>query len=147
MAKANRKEHLPRREILSRSGSVTSWGGDVFVVGDVRRGVRLRHSHVSLDIRGEFITSVQGISAFSLRLAPEDAPGLGMAEIPCVGVWSSVKPSFEGGVALSHREFDLILGLAAAGKLASVHFHFQAPRYGKSLIASVSFSSDAPADE
>lgn len=102
---------------------------------------------MSLDIRGEFTTPVRDISTFTLRINPEAEPSLGNAEIPCVGVWTSVKPAFNGSVDLSDREFDLVRTMASSGKLVSVHLNFQQPHYGKSLIASVSFSSDSPDED
>ena len=47
-------------------------------------------------------------------------------------------------VNLSQSEFSLVLGMAAAGRMVSVHVSFQEPRYGSALIASCSFSSDPP---
>lgn len=133
-----------KRALLSITGSPTDWGGELFVYGDRRDGSDLRHTILSLDIRGEFTTPVRGTTAFVLRVRSEDKPSLGNVEIPCVGVWIAVKPAFDGSVNLSHREFDLVLAMAASGKLASVHLNFQEPRYGKSLIATVSFSSYRP---
>ncbi|WP_129449270.1 hypothetical protein [Methylibium sp. Pch-M] len=133
-----------KRAMVSRAGSVTNWGGYVFVYGDRRNNQSVRQSLLSLDIRGEFTSPVRGVSAFALRVTPESEPGLGNVEIPCVGVWIAAKPEFDGGVHLSDREFDLLLAMATAGKLLSVYLHFQEPHYGKALIASVSFSSDPP---
>ena len=48
--------------MVSRAGSVTDWGGYVFVCGDRRDGESLRHSLLSLDIRGEFTSPVRGVS-------------------------------------------------------------------------------------
>lgn len=141
---AKRTHRLPKRAMVSRAGSVTDWGGYVFVYGDRRNGESVRQSLLSLDIRGQFTSPVRGVSAFALRVTPESEPGLGNAEIPCVGVWTAAKPAFDGGVYLSDREFGLLLAMATAGKLLSVHLNFQEPHYGKALIASVSFSSDPP---
>ncbi len=141
------KRKSSQRAMLSRAGSVTSWGGYLFVYGDRRAGESSRRNLLSLDIKGEFLMPVRGIAAFVIRINPEAEPSLGNVEIPCVGVWSSSKPAFDGGVYLSEREFDLILAMASSGKLASVHLQFQEPHYGKSLIASVSFSSEPASDE
>ena len=138
------KHKSSKRLFLSRAGSVNSWGGYVFVYGDRRDGENSRHRLLSLDVRGEFTTPVRDISAYALRVTPEAEPSLGNVEVPCVGVWTATKPAFDGGVYLSDREFDLVLAMATSGKLASVHLNFQEPHYGKSLIASVSFSSDPP---
>lgn len=133
-----------KTELLSRSGLVVDWGAYVFILADRLGGEGLRRTLMSLDIRGQFETPVRGVTAFSLRLIPETNPSTGNAEIPCVGAWTSAKPALDGSVYLSDREFDLVRTMASSGKLVSVHASFQTPHYGRSLIASVSFSSDQP---
>ena len=43
---------------------------------------------------------------------------------------------------LTEREFDMVLALAAEGKLLSVAVSFQKPHYGRGVITSVDFSSE-----
>jgi hypothetical protein len=141
-----RRHKSSKRLMLSRAGSVINWGGYVFVYGVRRDAEIFRHSLLSLDIRGEFTTPVRDISAFALRVTPEAEPSLGNVEIPCVGVWTAAKSALEG-LPFRPGVFDLVLAMATSGKLASVHFNFQEPHYGKSLIASVSFSSAPPGED
>lgn len=134
----------PKRDLLSRIGVVSDWGGHLFVYADRRRGEQeARQTLLSLELRGVFKEAVKGVTDFELGVVPSDKElGVGNAEIACVGVFSSAKPSLRGSVYLSSREFDLIVALAAAGKLAEISVNFQEPRYGSALIASVSFSSE-----
>src|SRR5262245_13226299 len=85
------------RAMLSRSGLLTCWDGFVSVYAEQRRGERARNSLLTLTLHGEFTQPVRGVSAFDLRLSPEDQSGLGNVEIPCVGVWIATMPTFDGG--------------------------------------------------
>lgn len=121
-----------------------AWDAYVYVRADRRDGACDRDSLLSLNIKGNFTAAIRNVAAFILRIYPEADPQPGNAAIPFIGIWTSTKPMFDGAVYLSYREFDLLLAMAQSGKLISVHLSFQEPYYGKSLIASVSFSGESP---
>ena len=138
------KRKAAKRTLLSCSGRVETWNGYVYVSADRREGVCNRDSLISLNITGEFIAAVRGVTGFILRIYPKPDPQPGDAAIASIGIWISTKPTFDGAVYLSYREFDLLLAMAQSGRLVSVHLSFQEPYYGRSLIASVSFSGERP---
>lgn len=55
-----------------------------------------------------------------------------------------MKGSLDAVVELADREFQLLCGIATAGRLTAVDLCFQEPRYGTALVASCSFSTREP---
>ena len=149
MASSTRQGRAPasknhRREMLSRSGVVTDWGGSLFVHADrLQTGEEKRRTLAALDLRGTLNKAVKGASAFELSVVPcDEEPSLGNVEIPCVGVFTATKPALRGSVYLSRLEFDLVVALATGGRLRGISVDFQEPHYGTALIANVSFGSE-----
>lgn len=140
------KRKAAKRTLVSCGGLVNAWDGYLYVRADRREGVCNRDGLMVLNIKGDFTAAIRSVAAFILRIYPEQDPQAGTGAIPFIGLWTSTKPMFDGAVYLSYREFDLLLAMAQAGKLVSVHLSFQEPYYGKSLIASVSFSGEPPED-
>ena len=97
-----------------------------------------------MKVYGTLTEAVNGVFAFDFQIIGSTSPAAGTAEIPCVGSIAGMKPKLQAGMELSFRQFDVLLSIARAGRLKSCRFSFQAPRYGSSLIASVSFSTSPP---
>jgi hypothetical protein len=58
-----------------------------------------------------------------------------------------MRGSLDAVVKLADREFQIVVAMVTTGRLASVHFYFQEPRYGSVLIASCSFDARKPDEE
>lgn len=141
---AAKSRKTPKREIISRTGVVSDWGGYLYVRAERSKAGEHRRTMSSLELRGKLKEAVKGVVDFDLRLDPsEEDLGVGNAEIACVGVFSSAKPALSGSVYLTGREFDLVVALALGGRLREISLDFQEPRYGSALIASVGFGSDS----
>jgi hypothetical protein len=129
-------------EKLRRVGRVESWGGYVHVRADRDRSGPERHSLHTLTLKGNLNEPVSGVSAFEMSVYSDPRAGISAGDTPAVGSWVKVKPVLDGLVMLTEREFDMVLALAAEGKLLSVAVSFQKPHYGRGVITSVDFSSE-----
>lgn len=129
---------------MLRTGLVRAWDASVFVHAEARHGVRERKPMLCLEIRGDLSQPVKKISSFRLTAFAQAEPAVGAAEIPSVGSIISMRGSLDAVVELADREFQLLTGIAAAGRLTTVDLSFQEPRYGTGLIASFSFSTREP---
>lgn len=141
-----RKSVVPKRstkdEWLRRVGLVESWGGYQYLSADRERsGVERRSMH-GLKLKGSLTDPVAGVSAFVLTVCSDPRACASSGDVPAIGSWLKAKPVLEGLVMLAEREFDLVLALAVAGKLASFSVTFQKPHYGHGLIIRVDFSSE-----
>jgi hypothetical protein len=132
----------PKSETLRRVGRVESWGGYVHVRADRDRSGAERHSLHALMLKGNLNEPVSGMSAFEMSVYSDPRAGVSVGDVPAIGTWVKVKPVLDGLVVLTEREFDLVLALAAGGKLVSVAVSFQKPHYGRGAITSVDFSSE-----
>ena len=141
------KRRTTKRPILHCDGRVDDWDAYVYVRANRQHGTDVRENLLVLNIRGEFTKVMNKVTTFILRIYPKADPKAGAGAVPSVGIWTAAKPRFDGAIYLSHREFDLLLAMAHAGKLVSVHFSFQKPRYGVGAIASASFSGEPPQSE
>lgn len=141
------KSRSKRRELMSRTGVVHGWDASVFVRAESQHGVRERKPMLVLELRGELSEPVKKVTSFKLTVFAEAEPAVGAAEIPSVGSVLSMRGSLDAVVQLADREFQLAMAMATAGRLASVHLHFQEPRYGSALIASCSFDTQTPDEE
>ncbi len=131
-----------KNESLRRVGLVESWGGYMYLSANRdRSGVERRSMH-GLKLKGTLTDSVAGVSAFELTVCSDPRACASSGDVPAIGSWLKAKPVLDGLVMLTEREFDLVLALAVAGKLASVSVGFQKPHYGHGVITSVSFSSE-----
>lgn len=129
-------------ERLRRVGLVESWGGYLYLSADRdRSGIERRSMH-GIKLKGTLTDPVAGVSAFELTVCSDPRACASSGDVPAIGSWLKAKPVLDGLVVLAEREFDLVLALAVAGKLASVSVGFQKPRYGHGLITSVDFSSE-----
>lgn len=132
----------PKDEWLRRVGLVESWGGYMYLSADRERsGVERRSMH-GLKLKGALTDPVAGVSAFELTVCSDPRACASSTDVPAIGSWLKAKPVLDGLVMLSEREFDLVLALAVAGKLASIGVRFQKPHYGSGLITRVDFSSE-----
>ena len=141
------KPRSKRRELMSRAGQVHGWDASVFVRAESQHGARERKPMLVLELRGELSGPVKKVSSFKLTVFAEAEPAVGAAEIPSVGSIISMRGSLDAVVQLADREFQLVVAMATAGRLASVHLSFQEPRYGSALIASCSFDTRKPDEE
>lgn len=141
-----KKKHSPQREILRRQGVIEDWGLSLYAMAQGGKAIeeRRREEQIYMKVYGTLTEAVNGVLAFDFQIAGSTSPTAGRAEIPSVGSITGVKPKLQAGVELSLRQFDALLSIARAGRLKSCHFSFQTPRYGNSLIASVSFSTSPP---
>lgn len=142
-----RKSTGPKRstkdERLHRVGLVESWGGYLYVSADRdRSGIERRSMH-GLKLKGNLNEPVSGVSAFELTVCSDPRACASTGDVPAIGSWLKAKPVLDGLVMLAEREFDLVLALAVAGKLASISVSFQKLHYGHGLIKRVDFSSEA----
>lgn len=129
-------------EWLRRVGLVESWGGYLYLSADRERtGVERRSMH-GLKLKGALTDPVASVSAFELTVCSDPRACASSGDVPAIGSWLKAKPVLNGLVMLAEREFDLVLALAVAGKLASISVSFQKPRYGHGLITRVDFSSE-----
>jgi hypothetical protein len=147
------KKKAEEREILTREGEVTDWRAEVWVHSfsvdpdvdfdqDQKKRVE-RNALPSITVRGAFSQDVKGVSKFDIVVVP-GKPIVGKAEIPCVGVILKAKPVIEAHITLSEMEYQTVLALATTGNLRYFSCHFQEPRYGRSLITSLTFGSHKP---
>jgi hypothetical protein len=147
------KKKAEEREMLTREGEVTGWRAEVWAHSfsvDQDQGFdqesktpELRDARPSITVLGAFSQDVKGVSKFDIAVVP-GKPHIGKAEIPCVGVILKTKPVIEAHVTLSDTEYQTVLALATTGNLRYFSCHFQAPRYGRSLITSLTFGSHKP---
>ncbi|WP_244222767.1 hypothetical protein [Cupriavidus lacunae] len=145
---SERKTRPSRATLLTRDGVITGWRASLHVLAERQRGgPRERKGSTWLVLEGELTEPVAGVSGFSIHVFPVSEPCVGQAEIPSVGSFIRTKPVMDGVVELSEREFDFVVTLVAAGRIASCSVAFQPPRYRRALIARVSFSSDPPTPE
>lgn len=138
---------IKRRELMSRTGVVHGWDASVFVLLESRHGARERKPMLVLELRGELSEPVKKVGSFKLTVFAEAEPAVGAAEIPSVGSVLSMRGSLDAVVQLADREFQLVVAMATAGRLMSVHLCFQEPRYGSALVASCSFDTRKPDEE
>lgn len=145
-----RKSVGPKRstkdERLRRVGLVESWGGYMYLSADRKRlGIERRSMH-GLRLQGTLTDPVAGVSTFELTVCSDHNACASSGDMPSIGSWLKAKPVLNGLVMLTEREFDLVLALAVAGKLASFSVTFQKPHYGHGLITRVDFSSEMLVD-
>jgi hypothetical protein len=100
-----------------------------------------------LELRGVLSEPVKKVSSFTVTVFAEAEPAVGAAEIPSVGSVLSMRGSLDAVVQLADREFQFVVAMVTTGRLASVHFCFQEPRYGSALIASCSFDTRKPDED
>jgi hypothetical protein len=136
-----------RREIIARTGRITSWTLHLHVHAVAHAGLRQRESSSYLILEGELTETLNDMSSFMLQVSPEIEPSVGSREMPCVGSVLTTKPRLEAAGALTFEEFRSVLALATSGNLRSSRMAFQKPFYGKALVASMSFHSDVLEDE
>lgn len=140
--KSTRLKRGINSERLRRVGLVESWGGYLYLSADRdRSGIERRSMH-GIKLKGTLTDPVAGVSAFELTVCSDPRACASSGDVPAIGSWLKAKPVLDGLVVLAEREFDLVLALAVAGKLASVSVGFQKPHYGHGVITSVSFSSE-----
>jgi hypothetical protein len=108
------------------------------------RHSRTRDSSQYLIIEGDFTEPLNGVTKFLLQVHATATPDLGARDMPCVGAVIQVKPQIQAAGTLTTEEFQSLFMLAGSGKLRSFAMNFQEPRYGRGLIASMSFSSRDP---
>lgn len=136
-----------KRGMVSREGLVHKWTVDIYVRAEGDKHSRSRTSAQYLILEGDFIEPLKGVTKFSLQLNTDAQPELGTREIPSVGAVLRVKPEIQAAGSLTPDEFQSILLLASVGRLRRFGMNFQEPRYGRALIANLSFSSGEPAGE
>ncbi|ATA53597.1 hypothetical protein CKY39_10490 [Variovorax boronicumulans] len=141
-----KKKHSPKREILRRQGVIEDWGLSLYAMSQGGKAIeeRRREEQIYMTVGGTLTEAVNGVLAFDFQIIGSTSPAAGRAEIPSVGSITGMKPKLQAGMELSLRQFDVLLSIARAGRLKSCRFSFLAPRYGSSLIASVSFSTSPP---
>ncbi|MGN7876647.1 hypothetical protein ACTJKJ_24080 [Roseateles sp. 22389] len=145
--KRKARAKVVRQALVSRDGLVQGWDPYMFVHGDRCQGVSSRRMLMCLNIKGEFTDPIRSITSFVLRLYPEKEPQVNIGTAASIGVWIGMRPSFDGVINVSQREFDFVLAMAQAGKLVSIHTTFQEPYYNRSSISSVSFSCELPLED
>lgn len=74
-----------KRDITSHYGTVSSWDVSVFVLPEKRGGQAARQTLLSLELKGELVTSFRNITNFEIIVFPDKDPSLGNAEIPSIG--------------------------------------------------------------
>jgi hypothetical protein len=133
-----------KRELLPREARVVGWTVDVHARGEGSKTARRRESSQYLIIEGELTEALGGVTSFLLQLWPDPDAGVGTREIASVGSVIQVKPKIQVAASLTPAEFHRVFLLASSGNLRSVYMAVQEPRYGRALIASMSFSSREP---
>lgn len=141
-----KRGHSSVRALLSREAVVTNWRADLRAYAEWhrRRGERIRHGRISLELEGTLSEPVLGVTHFTMTVFSAAAIEMGQAEIPAVGSFIRTKPVMDGVVELLEQEFNVLMMLAISGQLTACSVAFQTPRYGRSLISSVGFSSALP---
>ena len=143
-----KKQHIRRRELLSRYGRVTNWHSSLREHADRPRGRSpVRESRATVLIEGEFTEPVGEVTRFLIQVSPTEKPELGNVEVPNVGVFISVKPEFQGVIDMTEDRFHELLTLAASSRLAWCHFAFTTPHRRSSFIISIDFTTQPPDDE
>lgn len=99
-------------------------------------------SSVHLTLEGDFREPVRGVSRFSLLICPDRDASAGQSKAPGVGSFLRAIPVMEGVVELLEHEFDTLMTLVVAGRLAACAIDFVTPRYGKADIRCIAFSTD-----
>jgi hypothetical protein len=128
-----------RSPLLARSGLVSAWD---LSVGAAAFDSEANPSALHLEVRGEFTEEVSGFTAFELLVVGEEDRAARIDRYQTVGIILRCRPLVDCVVTLSALEFQALLTLAAAGRLATVQLRFERPLYGKAFIESVRFNSD-----
>jgi hypothetical protein len=136
-----------KRAMTSRTATVTSWDSGVFLSAERRAGQTSLRTLTSISVSGTLSAPIGNVTDFELTVFPTNEPTVGKGEIPSVGSIISTKPVVNAVIHLADQEFQTVLALAAASRLASVRLYLQEPRYGSGLIASISISTRPPEEE
>jgi hypothetical protein len=131
------------RDIISRTVAVASVRASAGVLAAHRRGEEPEiETRCWLELRGHLSEPVEGTTVVSLGMHPRDRLLVGSARPAPVGAIIQLKPEMQAVVTWTHRDFDRLWTLAAAGALKFAYLAFTTPRRGKSLIVSMSCSNE-----
>jgi len=122
-------------------GSVRSWDADVMALVQTARDRSESHSFVTLTIKGDLTAPLKNCTTFILQVSPDRGPADGRSSIGCI---LKAKAVLDAMVYLLPREFELLQGIAIAGRLTSIGLTLEPPRYGHGLIYGASFSTQPP---
>ena len=137
-------------EPLVRYGLIDRWDLDVFAVAQGRTPAKqMRLGSIYLSLQGKFTEPLRGVSDFTVQISGMPAERAEDVATSSVGYVISLKPTVQAVVDLTEPEFQAVLVVANAGRLAGCRFCLDEPRYGKARIISVSLgtSSEASAIE
>lgn len=144
--KKSRKSGRP--EIMSRYLTVTGWRGHVNIrVDHPRGGTPCREGSAWLEIKGDFLDAVNGVTQASVHVLPSTDVSLGDSTPPSIGAIISIKPSLQIVVNLTGSEFDRVWLLAATNQLRSCFIAFTQPHRRSALVVNLSISSALPEED
>ncbi|ADU36950.1 helix-turn-helix transcriptional regulator [Variovorax paradoxus] len=127
-----------RTPLIARSGLVSAWDVDV---GAASLDSRAKSSTLYLELCGEFLEDLSGVTSFEL-LVIGDIDRVSEIDRRCwVGNVLRCRPLIECVVTLNAPEFQALLTVVTAGRLSTLDVRFEPPRYGSAFIQSVRFNS------
>lgn len=146
MTKARRAPK--RQEILSRYILVTDSRADISVrVDRVRGRMPIRVDSSTIEILGNLLEPLDGITQASVMVFPTTDVSLGDTAPLSIGSVLSTKPVFQAGLHLPENEFSRLWALVAANQVKSCYLSFTQPYRRRAYILNINFSSDLPNEE
>lgn len=133
---------------MSRYLTVAGWRAHVSIrVDHPRGGLPSRDGSAWLEIKGDFLDAVKGVTQASVHVHPSSDVSLGNSSPPSIGVIISIKPILQIVVNLSEIEFDRVWMLAATNQLRSCFIAFTQPHRSSALVVTLSISSALPEED
>ena len=133
-----------RPELLSRNATLTSFSARVGIQAEHGRGEEPRiETRPWLELRGRLEEPVNDVTDVLISMFPEDKVQVGAARPASVGSVIGLKPEMSVVLTWAHRDFDRLWTLALSGRLGFAYLCFTKPHYGRALVVSASFSSEA----
>jgi len=142
MARKRRTKASP--ELLSRNVEVTSFSARMGIRAEHPRGGEpLIETGPWLELRGRLDAPVKEVSDVLISMFPEDKVRVGTRQPVSVGSIIALKPEMSVVLTWAHRDFDRLWSFALSRRLGFAYLCFTTPRYGKALVVSASFSTEA----
>lgn len=132
---------IAKRETLHRLGMITAWDFKLSAFSPDGRLFPSRWGEASISALGDFVETVNGVTAFKITFSGIDSDRLD--QMTKIGAIMGVKPAFDGFIYLPRHDFSALMTLAAAGKTLHCSASFEKPRYGSGDIFSFSMSTQS----
>jgi hypothetical protein len=85
---------------------------------------------------------IRDVREIEFSVYPVNEKQIGTARPPAVAAIIQFQPHVHVVLSLIHREFDRLWAMALAGHVKFANFVFTKPRYSRSLVVNISFSTE-----